>query len=152
MPPDPHLRAARAADLPALLALEAGFPGDRLTTRQFRYHLGNPRARIRVAVQGRKLLGYSLLLVRRNSARARLYSIAVDPAARGLGVGRRLLVAAETDAAAAGHQGLVLEVRQDNHAANALYRSAGYHLVAILPGYYQDGADGWRHARDWADP
>ena len=38
-------------------------------------------------------------------------------------------------------------MRQDNRAACALYEAAGYRRVAALPGYYDDGAPGWRYAR-----
>lgn len=148
MTAEPRLRPARAADLPALLALEARFPGDRLSPRQFRHHLANPRARLRVAVGEGGLLGYHLLLLRRDSRWARLYSIAVDPAARGRGLGRVLLADAERQARRAGCSGLRLEVRQDNLAANALYAAAGYRRLASLPGYYQDGGDGWRLRRE----
>ncbi|HEU0152682.1 MAG TPA: ribosomal protein S18-alanine N-acetyltransferase [Arenimonas sp.] len=147
MPPALRLRPARATDLPALLALEAMFPGDRLSARQFRHHLASPRARWQVAEEDGRVLGYGLVLLRRGSARGRLYSLVVDPAARGRGLGRRLLQAAERDAAAAGCTGLTLEVRQDNAAANALYRRAGYDPVARLPDYYEDGADGWRYTK-----
>lgn len=149
MPAPARLRTARPADLPALLALEAHFPGDRLSARQFRHHLANPRARLRVAVAGENVLGYHLVLLRRGSSLARLYSIAVDEAARGQGLGRRLLADAEAQARAAGCRGLRLEVRQDNAAANALYQAAGYRPLAALPGYYDDGAAGWRYGRDW---
>lgn len=152
MPPDHRLRTARATDLPDLLALEARFPGDRLSARQFRHHLGNPRARLRVAVAGGRVAGYHLVLLRAGSAWARLYSIAVDPAARGRGLGRRLLADAEAQARAAGRRGLRLEVRQDNAAAVALYEAAGYRRLAALPAYYQDGGSGWRYARAWAAP
>ena len=148
MPAEARLRDARPDDLPALLALEATFPGDRLSARQFRHHLANPRARLRVAVAGGRLLGYHLLLLRQGSAWARLYSIAVDPAARGQGLGRRLLADAERQAAAAGRTGLRLEVRQDNRAACALYEAAGFRRLAALPAYYDDGAPGWRYARE----
>ncbi|ODS62672.1 MAG: hypothetical protein ABS41_09215 [Arenimonas sp. SCN 70-307] len=147
MPAESRLRDARPDDLPALLALEAGFPGDRLSARQFRHHLANPRARLRVAVAGGRLLGYHLLLFRKGSAWARLYSIAVDPAARGQGLGRRLLADAGRQARAAGRTGLRLEVRQDNHAAAALYEAAGYRRTATLPAYYQDGTNGWRYEK-----
>lgn len=147
--PSVQLRDAHPADLPALLAMEARFPGDRLSARQFRHHLANPRARFRVAVGDAGVLGYHLVLLRRGSVRARLYSIAVDEAARGQGLGRRLLADAEAQACAAGREGLRLEVRQDNPAANALYLAAGYRRLAALPGYYDDGGDGWRYGRDW---
>jgi ribosomal-protein-alanine N-acetyltransferase len=145
-PPTP--RAARAADLPGLLALESRFPGDRLSARQFRYHLANPRAVLRVLAQGPALRGYHLLLTRAGSRWARLYSLVVDPAARGRGLGRVLLADAERQARRAGCAGLRLEVRQDNVAANALYAAAGYRRLASLPGYYQDGGDGWRLLRE----
>jgi len=147
-----QLRDARPEDLPDLLALEARFPGDRLSARQFRHHLGNPRARLRVLADGVGVQGYHLLLLRRGSRLARLYSIAVADAARGQGLGRRLLADAETQAQAAGCRGLRLEVRQDNPAANALYLAAGYRRLCALPGYYDDGADGWRYGRDWSQP
>ncbi len=146
------LRPARPADLPELLALEALFPGDRLSARQFRRHLGNPRARLRVVAEGGRVRGYHLLLLRADSDWARLYSIAVDPAARGQGLGRRLLADAERQARAAGRGGLRLEVRQDNAAAVALYASAGYRRIAALPAYYADGGAGWRYARRWRRP
>jgi ribosomal-protein-alanine N-acetyltransferase len=149
MSPTPTPRAARAADLPDLLALEARFPGDRLSARQFRHHLDNPRARLRVLPGAGSLLGYHLVLTRAGSRWGRLYSLVVDPAARGRGLGRILLTDAEAQARRAGCRGLRLEVRQDNAAANALYAAAGYRRVAALPDYYEDGGDGWRLAREF---
>jgi ribosomal-protein-alanine N-acetyltransferase len=149
MSPTPTPRAARAADLPDLLALEARFPGDRLSARQFRHHLDNPRARLRVLPGAGSLLGYHLVLTRAGCRWGRLYSLVVDPAARGRGLGRILLADAEAQARRAGCRGLRLEVRQDNAAANALYAAAGYRRVAALPDYYEDGGDGWRLAREF---
>lgn len=144
------VRTARLADLPALLVIEARFPGDRLSPRQFRYHLASPRARLRVATSAADgVLGYHLLLVSGWSRWGRLYSLAVDPAARGRGVGRSLLADAERQARTAGCHGMKLEVRQDNLAARALYEGAGYRFDAALPGYYDDGGDGWRLTRRW---
>ncbi len=152
MPSAFRLRYARAADLPALLALEETFPGDRMSARQFRHHLASTRALWQVAEADGRLIGYSLALLRRGTDRARLYSIVVDPAARGRGVARRLLAMTERAAAEAACTGMSLEVRQDNLAANALYADFGYRRVAALPGYYEDGGDGWRYVRDFAGP
>lgn len=133
-----HLRDATLADLGDLLALEAAFPGDRLSERQYRHHLGNPGARLRVLIAD-GVSGSSLTLFRRDSARARLYSLVVDPAQRGRGLGARLLADVEAGARARGCLWLGLEVRADNAPALTLYQRAGYRVEARRPGYYQDG-------------
>jgi [ribosomal protein S18]-alanine N-acetyltransferase len=145
--PEAQIRAARPADVPALLALEALFPGDRLSPRQFRHHLRNPRARLRVLRQAGRLVGYALLLLRRGSRVARLYSIVVDPAERGRGHGARLLADAERQARRAGALELRLEVRTDNLAAATLYERRGYGRIGRREGYYEDGAAAWRYGR-----
>jgi [ribosomal protein S18]-alanine N-acetyltransferase len=149
----PSCRDACADDLPALLALEAGFPGDRLSPRQFRYHLRRPGARLRVVedIDG-TLLGYGLLLHRADSAFARLYSIVVAPAARGRGIGSRLLGDIEQRARDQGALGLRLEVREDNTDALALYRTRGYQPFSRRPDYYEDGAAALRLQRGFASP
>lgn len=151
--PDPvTLRPAGPADLDALLALEAQFPGDRLSPRQLRTHVDSPRARLRVLLEDGRIAGYALVFLRRGSRIARLYSIVVDPARRGRGHGLALLRDAEAQAAAAGAHELRLEVRADNAAAVALYEGEGYRRLAALPAYYADGAGGWRYARALAGP
>lgn len=135
------LRDARPDDLAALLALEARFPGDRLSKRQFRHHLVSASSQLRIVDDG---TGYALVLFRAGSDIARLYSIAVDPAVRGRGLGAALLADAEAGAAARGATRLRLEVREDNAAAIALYRGRGYAVFGRYAGYYADGADALR--------
>ena len=137
-------RDAVAADLPGLLMLEAGFPGDRLSARQYRHHIGNPAARLRVMIDEARVVASSLCLFRRGSRLARLYSLVVDPALRGQGLGARLLSDAEAGALARGCDRLRLEVRADNRAAIALYLAAGFAPIGRVPGYYQDGAEALR--------
>lgn len=147
------LRDARAADLPQLVALEAGFPGDRLSPRQFRYHLRRSGSRLRVMTDSDgAVLGYGLLLRRADSPFARLYSIVVAPSARGHGIGGRLLADLEQQALAGGALGLRLEVREDNAAAEALYRGRGYLPFGRRPGYYEDGAAALRLQRCFPQP
>ena len=137
----PSIRVARAQDLAELIALEARcFVGDRLSARQYRAHLRSPRAWLALVAQGKDVLGSALVFFRSDTRRARLYSIAVDPAARGLGLGVRLLRAAEQAARARGATHLRLEVRIDNAAAIALYRAQGYQEFGRRAGYYEDGA------------
>ena len=141
---DATIRNAVPDDLPALLALEAQFPGDRLSARQFRRHLASPRACLRVLLAADAIGGYALLLLRAGSATARLYSIAVDPALRGCGAGAALLADAERQAQRAGRAQLRLEVRADNAAAIRLYQRSGYRQFASMAGYYEDGASALR--------
>lgn len=136
-PPRCELRDATLADLPALLALEAQFPGDRLSRRQLRHHLQH--GRIRVAEQAGGIAGYHLLLWRSGSRVARLYSIVVADACRGQGIGARLLADAERAAAAGAAAELRLEVRADNPTAIGLYLRHGFRETGRRPGYYDDG-------------
>lgn len=148
-----RIRRAGAGDLAALVALEqAAFATDRMSPRQFRYHLRHPRNRLLVAEAGGTLLGAALLILRRDPQTARLYSIAVAEAARGKGVGRRLLLRCEREARHAGAGRLVLEVRSDNAAARALYERLGYRVFARRAGYYQDGAEALRMSKTLHPP
>lgn len=141
------IRAAHAADLEALLALEQrSFSADRMSGRQYRRHLGSTSARILVASQP-ALLGSAVLFFRAGSTVARLYSLAVDDAVRGRGIGARLLHAAIEAARQRGCRSLRLEVRTDNAGAIALYECQGFRRIGRYVGYYEDGADAWRYER-----
>jgi ribosomal protein S18 acetylase RimI-like enzyme len=139
-----EIRAGDAADLPALLALEqASFPSDRLDRARLRHFLkGGPSVRLLAA--GRPAAGYALLLLRRGSRIARLYSLAVAPPHRGLGLARKLLTRIEQAALAAGCREIRLEVRPDNAGAIAFYERQGYFRFGSYPDFYEDGADAHR--------
>jgi ribosomal-protein-alanine N-acetyltransferase len=82
------------------------------------------------------------VLARLAADEAEILTIAVDPAARGRGVGRALLAENLRQAANAGARAMFLEVDSDNAAALALYRRLGFVKVGERAGYYrrQDGA------------
>jgi ribosomal-protein-alanine acetyltransferase len=148
MPAALRICRANPVDLPALVALEArSFSGDRLSPRQFRRHLDNPRAAVWVAVEARVLLGAAVVFFRSGSNVARLYSIAVDRAARGRGIGKALLRTLERDARARGCTRLRLEVRQGNRGAIRLYEKSGYRRFGIIEAYYEDGTDALRYQK-----
>ena len=141
-PPDGlQIRAAGLEDLEELLALEqACFQGDRISRRQFRYLLTRGNARTLVATDPHvpQLLGYVMVLFSRGTSLARLYSIAVSASARGRGVGRRLVEAAEAAARDKASADLRLEVRRDNTASLALFRQMGYREFGTIEDYYED--------------
>jgi ribosomal protein S18 acetylase RimI-like enzyme len=135
------IREAGVQDVDALVALEqAAFQGDRISRRQFRYLLTRGHARTLVAPDpvGRGLLGYVMLLFSRGTSLARLYSIAVSEAARGLGLGRELVRAAEEVARRNGCAEVRLEVRRDNPASLALFRGMGFREFGTIEDYYED--------------
>jgi len=96
--------------------------------------------------------GYHLVLFRMGSRVARLYSIAVDRRARGVGLGSRLLHDAEKVAAEAGRRVLRLEVRARSRAAIAFYERHAYGRIGRYRSYYADGSDALRYEKPIAGP
>ncbi len=138
------IRAALPADLDALAALERHFPGDRLSPQSLRRLLHSASAEVWVYEEDGCVAGNAVLLYRRNSLQARLYSIAVHPSYQGRGIARALLAHAECAAGERGCRVLSLEVRSDNAPALRLYRKAGFQLMRRIADYYEDHAPALR--------
>lgn len=123
-------------DVDALVAIENRvFPGDRLSRQALSRLIDRPSAKVLVARPGAAIGGYAVVLFRRGSQAARLYSIASVVK----GQGTALLAAAEGEAAARGARVLRLEVRRDNSRAVAFYRRHGYEPIGERLAYYEDG-------------
>ena len=69
---------------------------------------------------------------------AHIATVAVHPAHRGRGVGKRLVAAAVDYARAHGFHTVTLEVRVSNLRAQRLYRRFGLRVVGRRYGYYND--------------
>lgn len=65
-------------------------------------------------------------------------SIAVDPGARGIGLGKKLLLSFEERCSELKIRCLELEVSVSNEKALNLYKKLGYKIVERLPNYYPD--------------
>jgi len=140
-----RVRKAERGDIEALIELEHRvFATDRLSRRSLQRFLQSPAAEVIVAQDGSRVAGTAIVLFRRHSAIARLYSIAVAPYMSGRGVAPMLLEAAEAAALARGCRAIRLEVHQTNHAAIARYRKSGYREFGRLRDYYEDGGDALR--------
>lgn len=139
------IRIADSDDLDDLVNLEIRcFSGDHMSRRSYAAALRNPRAILLVATQSETLLAAASLFRRADSRAGRLYSIAVDPAARGQGLGKKLLMAVEHAAVKRRLQSLRLEVSVHNKAAIRLYRNNGYGITGRIAQYYEDGSDALR--------
>jgi ribosomal-protein-alanine N-acetyltransferase len=140
------VRPADQTDLPALIALEeASFAHDRISRRSWQRLLRRPTALVLVVAEAAGLAGALVLLFRRRSYIARVYSIAA--ARRRGGIGRALLAAAGNAAARRSCTHLRLETRLDNHAAQALFRRQGFAPIGRTENYYQDGMTALRLER-----
>ncbi len=135
-------------DLEALLKLESiCFESDLLNRRSFIRWIKVKHRIFRVIVLNETVVGYGLVILRRASCAARLYSIALAPEIRGKGLAQKLLKDLESQAAIENRQIMRLEVSKKNQAAIALYQKNGYQIFKELPNYYQDHSDGWRMSK-----
>jgi [ribosomal protein S18]-alanine N-acetyltransferase len=94
------------------------------------------------------LVGYAGIsrLGRKPPFEYEVHTIGVDTAYQGRGIGRRML---EELLAFADGGAVYLEVRTDNEAAIALYRSAGFVQIGLRRHYYRvSGADAYTMRRD----
>jgi ribosomal-protein-alanine N-acetyltransferase len=155
------------ADAPACARLEAELFGDDdpWTASAFRaeLHAGYPYLAARwvghLGPEGTpdELVGYAGIAVlpapafSREPAEAEIHTIGVARHAQGRGLGRRLLGGLLRRADALGAV-TFLEVRTDNTAALALYRSEGFEVVGTRRRYYASGADAYTMRRDVHDP
>lgn len=145
-----EIRPAMLADVNALCALEnASFEFDKLTKRRIKYWVNAPNAIFLVACEKKpeqvlKVMAYALVIMRKGSRSARLYSIASDKNARGYKLGEQLLLAAETRAVEQRSLFMRLEVAIDNHHAIALYERLGYKQFGLYKEYYENKVDALR--------
>ncbi len=139
------IRQATIEDIDELYRIEeAGFEHDRFDKKQFRHLITKANSTVLILIHNNNICGYSIMLWRKNSRRARLYSIAIDPQAHGRGLGGQLLRASEELSLSLGCNEISLEVRVDNKPAIHVYERHGYHEIKPLIGYYSDGANGMR--------
>jgi len=95
---------------------------------QFMHAHDPARERFWIAMAGAERVG-SILLVRESDSVARLRLLLVEPSARGLGVGKKLVSACLQFARDAGYQKVTLWTNAVLHAARAIYVAHGFRLV-----------------------
>jgi ribosomal protein S18 acetylase RimI-like enzyme len=143
------LRKAGPTDLDRIAALEAACFGPTdgvFSPRQLRNLLNNPNACWLLSLDG-KAMGCWLKVSNGRARWARLYSLAVHPALRGQGWGKRLIEAGFIWMHAEGLTACRAEVQAGNRAARKLYAGCGFQEAELLRDYYAPGVDGVRLSR-----
>jgi len=138
--PNIILRPGRPGDINTVAAMSRDLveTGLRWKWTPFRINrlLSHPHAQLLVAESSHdKVVGFAIMEYHRNHAHLDL--LAVAPAYRTLGLGRRLVAWLETSALTAGIGKVTLEVRAGSTGARAFYYSLGFQQVAVIPGYYE---------------
>ncbi|MCB2197386.1 MAG: ribosomal protein S18-alanine N-acetyltransferase [Bacteroidetes bacterium] len=139
---DIKIEKAKIEDIDEIFALEqVCFNEDAFSKRQFKYLVSKANGVFVLVRRNRKIIAYLIMLKRKNSRHYRIYSIAILPEERGLGIAIKLLEFAEKTALKSSTHKISLEVGENNIAAINLYLKLGYQKVGNRSYYYADGSD-----------
>ena len=129
-----EIRAMTPSDVPAVSELEQLVYPEPWSEKVFNDELAQPSRVYLLALEDGEVIGYAGLMVVFEDAHITTMSVA--PAARGSGVGQRMMMKLVDAAIAAEAEHLTLEVRMSNDPAQALYRKFGFAPVGVRKDYY----------------
>ena len=135
-----RLRPMRVADLDAVMPVEREMFGPEAWSRQgYLDELADIDLRYYIVAEtaDHHLLGTAGLLTIGETAQ--ILTVGVLPAARRAGIGRLLVGALVAEARRRRATEVLLEVREDNSAAQRLYASEGFTVLGRRRGYYEQG-------------
>lgn len=131
---------AQKKDVKELIYLEkVCFQQDAFSRNQITYLITKAKGEFVVIRNNNKIVAYLIISKRENSKQIRIYSIAIAPDARGLGLAKRLMNYVEDVCKQESKERITLEVSKENIPAINLYQSFGYKIVGERPNYYANG-------------
>lgn len=140
--PEPELRELQWPDIEQALEIEREVFASTAWTREMFWselaHMPDSRSYL-VATRAGRLVGYAGVMMAGGDADVQ--TVAVAPAERGCGLGRRLLDTVTEDAVQRGCRRIFLEVEATNVAAKGLYEDAGFVVQSRRRDYYGPGSD-----------
>jgi ribosomal-protein-alanine N-acetyltransferase len=129
------IRDAVPEDLPAILAIEQSSPSAaHWSAGQYQTRIGD--GSMMVAAEASKICGF--LCAHVVAGEWEIENVVVDEQSRRRGIGAALVRALLNKWEAAGGSAVLLEVRESNAAARALYQASGLRDVGHRRGYYRD--------------
>jgi ribosomal-protein-alanine N-acetyltransferase len=117
--------------------LEKQFGAEAFSRRSLRRFIMNESLVIFVDNSG-YVIGYAIVLRKKNSYKARLYSFMIDEKFRGNGLGSAYLSALIHEET--GVDGIILEASENNEPAIRMYHRAGFEVIQRVQNYYKDGS------------
>lgn len=131
---------AQKKDVKELIYLEkVCFQQDAFSRNQITYLITKAKGEFVVIRNNNKIVAYLIISKRENSKQIRIYSIAIAPEARGLGLAKRLMNYVEDVCKQESKERITLEVSKENIPAINLYQSFGYKIIGERPNYYANG-------------
>jgi ribosomal-protein-alanine N-acetyltransferase len=129
----------RSEDLDAVMEIERRSFPEPWTPGLFLHELRVPFSKTILAWRGEELVGYICRWLVGDELH--ILNVAVRPEARQAGSGRALVSLVMVEAEQSGAGVVTLEVRRENQAAIALYRSFGFTERGVRRNYYARGQD-----------
>jgi len=140
-----QISLASLTDVPALLELEqASFDTDLISAAQYREFIKKNSSDVIVVKDHAEVIGSAIVLYRKNSRIARLYSIAVRTQFQGKSIAQNLLVWIENQALSRHCTELRLEVSVNNPRAIRFYERNAYEVFGEIENFYENGDKAFR--------
>lgn len=130
------IRSFHRDDIPRVEEIEKAVYSTPWSTQVFHDELEADGRTYLVAERDGRVVGFGGLMVIADEAH--ITTVAVDPEARGGGIGKRLMLSLVDHAIESGANSLTLEVRVSNETARRLYTRFGMAPVGVRKQYYRD--------------
>jgi [ribosomal protein S18]-alanine N-acetyltransferase len=141
----PSIKLAHLSDLDELTRLdETCFKMDSLAAKQYKHFIQSKTALVVTVKNADKLLASAILLFRKNSRIARLYSLAVHPPFQHRGIGKQLHASLEQYLIKHRYAEIRLEVHKNNKSAIRFYHVFQYQSFGLYKKFYADNSDALR--------
>ncbi len=133
------IREWREKDVATVAALEKVCFSDAWTEEMVRASFESPYFRGVLFEEEGEVVAYACASVLFEEAE--IGTVAVAPAFRGKGLGKRLMSELEERCKEVGAEAIFLEVRRSNAPAIGLYSGRGFEKLGVRKRYYEDGED-----------